>query len=60
MDAPYRVVRYVKNELGLGILLSSKKATQLTRLCDADWTGYPNFRRSITGYVMKLESFLIS
>lgn len=60
MDVAYRVIRYMKNEPGLGFLLSSEKATQLTAFCDADWAGCPNSRRSITGYVMKLGNSLIS
>ncbi|XP_049414776.1 uncharacterized protein LOC125877559 [Solanum stenotomum] len=60
MKAAIRVVRYVKQSLGLGILMSSNATDQLTTYCDADWAACPNNRRSITGYMVTYGDSLIS
>ncbi|XP_059310219.1 uncharacterized mitochondrial protein AtMg00810-like [Lycium ferocissimum] len=52
LDVAIKVVKYVKNEPGLGILLSSKSVSHLIAYCDADWAACPNTRRSITSYAM--------
>lgn len=49
MDVALRILRYVKNQFGLGILLSSNKNTTLTVYCDLDWAACPHTRRSVTG-----------
>nr|XP_033511607.1 uncharacterized protein LOC117276371 [Nicotiana tomentosiformis] len=36
-----RVMRYVKRELGLGILMSSKRPEKLKAYYDADWASFP-------------------
>lgn len=41
-EAALRVVRYVKREPGLGILMSSKKLEKLKAYCVADWASCPN------------------
>ncbi|KAH0738218.1 hypothetical protein KY290_036923 [Solanum tuberosum] len=46
MEAALRVVRYIKNAPGLGILMSSKHSTELTGFYDADWATCPISRRS--------------
>uniref|UniRef100_A0A3Q7EDS5 Reverse transcriptase Ty1/copia-type domain-containing protein n=1 Tax=Solanum lycopersicum TaxID=4081 RepID=A0A3Q7EDS5_SOLLC len=46
MEATLRIVRYVKNQPGLGVLLSSNKNTTLTAYCDSDWASCPHTRRS--------------
>ncbi|XP_047251519.1 secreted RxLR effector protein 161-like [Capsicum annuum] len=53
LEAAYRVVRYIKNEPGLGILLSSRESISLKAYCDANWASFPNLRKSITGYLVK-------
>ncbi|XP_075104470.1 uncharacterized protein LOC142178566 [Nicotiana tabacum] len=60
MDGALRVVRYLKNEPGLGILLSSQSSDQLIVYCDADWATCPMTRRSVSGFVIKLGDSLIS
>uniref|UniRef100_A0A1S4CL53 Uncharacterized mitochondrial protein AtMg00240-like n=1 Tax=Nicotiana tabacum TaxID=4097 RepID=A0A1S4CL53_TOBAC len=60
MDAALRVVKYIKGPPGLGVLLHAKPVDKLTAYCDADWAACPNTRRSVTGYVVKLGSSLIS
>lgn len=60
IKASIRVVRYVKQSPGLGILMSSNATDQLTAYCDADWAACPNNRRSITGYMVTYGDSLIS
>jgi len=59
-QAALRVLRYIKNEPGLGFLMSSQKKMCLTGFCDVDWAACPNTRRSVTGYLLKLGDSLIS
>lgn len=60
LEAAHRVVRYVKNEPGLGILMHAEGKAILTAFCDADWASCPNSRRSITCYIVKFGHSLIS
>nr|XP_016507514.1 PREDICTED: uncharacterized mitochondrial protein AtMg00810-like [Nicotiana tabacum] len=50
-DATLRVVRYIKRESGMGILLSSSSSSsnRLCVYCDADWASCPNTRKSVSG-----------
>ncbi|XP_049358503.1 secreted RxLR effector protein 161-like [Solanum verrucosum] len=59
-QAALRVLRYHKNQPGLGLLMSSQKNMKLTGFCDSDWVACPNTRRSVTGYLLKLGDYLIS
>ncbi|XP_070017536.1 uncharacterized mitochondrial protein AtMg00240-like [Nicotiana sylvestris] len=45
MEAALRIVRYIKREPGIYVLLSSKLTTQLNAYCDADWASSPNTKR---------------
>lgn len=54
MDAAYRVLRYLKNAPGQGILLSNSTSLDLLAYCDADWGGCLTTRRSCTGYYIPL------
>ncbi|GLT30031.1 hypothetical protein SLA2020_048560 [Shorea laevis] len=47
-NAAMKVLRYVKNSPGQGILLSSFSPLHLVAYCDADWAGCPRTRRSTT------------
>jgi len=60
MDAAIRVVKYVKQSPGLGILMSTNVDNQLTAYCDADWASCPNNKKSITGYMVTYGKSLIS
>ncbi|XP_047270365.1 secreted RxLR effector protein 161-like [Capsicum annuum] len=60
MDAAIRVVRYIKKEPSLGVLLSSQVKNEVTAYCDADWASYSNSRKSITGYFVKLGDSIVS
>ncbi|XP_070049517.1 uncharacterized mitochondrial protein AtMg00810-like [Nicotiana tomentosiformis] len=46
-EATLRVVRYIKKEPGLGILMSSRKTNSLTAYRDADWASCTNTRKAI-------------
>ncbi|XP_059302047.1 uncharacterized mitochondrial protein AtMg00810-like [Lycium ferocissimum] len=59
-EAALRVVKYVKNAPGLGILLGKDSVTNMTAYCDSDWASCPNTRRSVTGYVIQLGGYLVS
>ncbi|XP_070022540.1 uncharacterized mitochondrial protein AtMg00810-like [Nicotiana sylvestris] len=60
MEAARKVVRYVIQELGLGIFLSATGSDKLIAYCDADWVSCPNTMRSVTGYIVKFGDSLIS
>ena len=44
-----RVLRYLKQIVGQGALLSSTSAPMLTTFCDSDWGKCADSRKSITG-----------
>ncbi|XP_075088251.1 secreted RxLR effector protein 161-like [Nicotiana tabacum] len=60
MEAALRVVKYIKNSLGQGILLLSKLNNTISAYCDADWAACPFLRKSISGYLVKFGDSLIS
>ena len=53
-DAALSVVRYLKGNLGQGIILRSACDLQLYGWCDSDWAGCPLTRRSLTGWFVSL------
>lgn len=59
-DAALHVVRYIKNQPGLGLLMSSKKSGKINAFCDADWASCLLSRKSVTGFGIKLGDSLIS
>ncbi|KAJ0860142.1 putative RNA-directed DNA polymerase [Helianthus annuus] len=54
LDAANRVLRYLKNTPGQGILLPNEGGTKLIAYCDSDWLGCPLTRKSRTGYLLLL------
>ena len=60
MEAALKVVRYIKREPAMGVLMSSKKDRELIAFCGADWAACPNTRRSVTGFLIKHGESLIS
>jgi len=55
-----RVVRYLKQHPGQGILLSRACDLHLHAWCDADWARCPLTRRSLTGWLIFLGESPIS
>ncbi|XP_055822247.1 secreted RxLR effector protein 161-like [Solanum dulcamara] len=60
MEAALRVVRYIKEAPGIGVLMPTKDTNQLQAYCDLDWGAYIETRRSVTGYLIKFGGALIS
>ncbi|XP_070031947.1 uncharacterized mitochondrial protein AtMg00810-like [Nicotiana tomentosiformis] len=59
-EAALRVVRYIKDQPVLELLMSSRKSGRITAFCDADWASCMVSRKSVTGYCIKLGDSLIS
>ncbi|XP_031259823.1 uncharacterized protein LOC116117986 [Pistacia vera] len=60
LAAAHKVLRYLKNALGQGILLSAASSLQLIGYSDSDWASCPNTRKSLTGFCVFLGHSLIS
>ncbi|XP_018631224.1 uncharacterized mitochondrial protein AtMg00810-like [Nicotiana tomentosiformis] len=60
MEATLRVVKYIKEAPGLGLFLPAESANQLSAYCDSDWGACIQTRRSVTWYLVKFGSALIS
>ncbi|XP_049414554.1 uncharacterized mitochondrial protein AtMg00810-like [Solanum stenotomum] len=60
MTTTLRIVRYVKNPLGQGLILSSYSKNTITAYCDADWASFPLTKRLITGYFVQYGGSLVS
>ncbi|XP_070003571.1 secreted RxLR effector protein 161-like [Nicotiana sylvestris] len=60
MDAATRVVRYLKQAPGMGVIMRRGPADALTGFCDSDWAACPISRRSVSGYLVKFGDSLIS
>ncbi|XP_019225685.1 PREDICTED: uncharacterized protein LOC109207251 [Nicotiana attenuata] len=59
-EAALHVVRYIKDQPGLGLLISSNSAERVNGFCDSDWGSCPMSRKSITEFCIKLGNSLIS
>ncbi|XP_071683221.1 uncharacterized mitochondrial protein AtMg00810-like [Lolium perenne] len=57
-----RILRYVCGTMGYGLSLhaSPSTSTDLVAYSDADWAGFPDTRRSTSGYCVYLGSSLVS
>lgn len=60
INATLRVVRYIKRQHELGILIRNNKSRDLKAYCDAYWASCPNTRQSVTGFPIKHGDSLIS
>ncbi|KAJ0018729.1 hypothetical protein Pint_10874 [Pistacia integerrima] len=58
LTTAHKVLRYLKNAPGQGILLSAASSLQLIGYSDSDWASCP--RRSLTGFCVFLAHSLIS
>ena len=59
-DAVIRIVRYIKNTPGQGVLYENRGHTQVIGYTDADWADSPTDRRSTSGYCVFIGGNLIS
>ncbi|XP_033512445.2 uncharacterized mitochondrial protein AtMg00810-like [Nicotiana tomentosiformis] len=60
MEAAQRIVKYIKNEPDLGVLLSNKPQDKITAFCDADWAACSQTRKSITSFLVKIRDSIVS
>ncbi|XP_070014289.1 uncharacterized mitochondrial protein AtMg00810-like [Nicotiana sylvestris] len=60
MEAALRVVKYIKEATGLGLLMPAKSSNQLLTYCDSDWGACLQTRSSVTGYLVKFKDALFS
>ena len=60
MEATLRVVRYIKGTAGLGLFMPSNNMSELVAYCDSDWGACIESKKSVTGYIVKLGSALVS
>lgn len=55
-----RIMQYVKATLKFGLKFTKSRSMLVSAFSDADWAGYPDYRRSIGGFAVYLGSNLIS
>jgi len=60
LKAALHVLRYLKKEPSLGVLLNHSPTFDMLAYCDADWASCSHSRRSISGFVVFLGDTLIS
>ena len=56
LQAAYHLLRYLKKDPTLGLLMSSINDYQVQAFCDSDWASCPDSRKSVTGYIVLLGS----
>jgi hypothetical protein len=60
MNAVYRILRYLKNAPGKGLLFSKNGVTNIEGYTDSDWAGDQTTRRSTSGYFTFVEGNLVT
>lgn len=60
MYAAHKVVRYLKNSPGQGLLMPLKSDFTIHAFCDSDWAGCKESRQSLTGYAIRFGNALLS
>ena len=55
-----RILRYLQGTLSLGLTMRRSSPADLVVYMDADWAGYPDTRRSTSGYAVFLGDNLVS
>ncbi|XP_021990978.1 uncharacterized mitochondrial protein AtMg00810-like [Helianthus annuus] len=59
-NALKRIIRYLQGTADYGLHLTSSSALSIRAYTDSDWAGYPNTRRSTSGYCVYLGDNLVS
>lgn len=59
-DAAIRVVCYLKGSPGQGIFFKADDQLRISAFCDADWSGCPLSRRSLSAYIVFLGDSPVS
>lgn len=59
-DAAIHAVRYIRKQLGLGLLMSTKRSGKISAFCNVDWASCLLSRKSVTGFGIKLGESLVS
>jgi hypothetical protein len=60
LDAAHKVLRYLKASPGQGLFFPSSSDFRVKAFCDADWVGYVDTRRYITGYCVFIGDAIVS
>ena len=60
LSALKRLLRYVRGTVDLGLVLHRSSSAELVVYTDADWAGWPDTRRSTSGYAVFLGGNLVS
>ncbi|XP_070014634.1 uncharacterized mitochondrial protein AtMg00810-like [Nicotiana sylvestris] len=60
IEAALRVVRYIKEAPGLGLLIPAESTDKLVAYCDYDWGSCIASRRLVTRYLVKFGNALVS
>lgn len=60
LQASYKVLHYLKGTVGQGLFYSAQSDLKLSAFADADWSGCPDSRRSVSSLCMFVGPTLIS
>ena len=60
LTALKQILRYLQGTLSLGLTMRRSSPADLVVYMDADWAGYPDTRRSTSGYAVFLGDNLVS
>ncbi|XP_019260738.1 PREDICTED: uncharacterized protein LOC109238717 [Nicotiana attenuata] len=60
MEASLKVVRYIKQGPGLGLLIPAENANKMVAYCDSERGYFIESGRSVTGYLVKFGNALVS